>query len=299
MTINSAGRISRRSLIVGATGVAGAASIGSLAPLTTFAQPAAAAVRQDIVNFAKDATKLAKFEAAVKEMQNRSKLKPNDPKGWRVNAKSHADFCSVAATSSKQIHFCYWFLCWHRAYVHVTELKIREISGDKTFCYPYWNWSTDRRIPAAYAKHGSALSNAVRFTENRPLQDDEVDFDPTDPVLKKLGVSALAATAFEAQTPDDIGFVFGGIARPNSSHQYGNNRLEGTPHGPIHVYVGGESVSGQGGDMSDFQTAGRDPIFFAHHGNLDRLWEIWRQDPARKNTEPKTAAFLNHKFVFP
>jgi len=72
MTINSAGRISRRSLIVGATGVAGAASIGSLAPLTTFAQPAAAAVRQDIVNFAKDATKLAKFEAAVKEMQNRS-----------------------------------------------------------------------------------------------------------------------------------------------------------------------------------------------------------------------------------
>jgi hypothetical protein len=50
--------------------------------------------------------------------------------------------------------------------------------------------------------------------------------------------------------------------------------------------------------MTDFATAGRDPIFFAHHGNLDRLWEIWRQDPAHKATEPTSDAFLNHRFVF-
>jgi hypothetical protein len=50
--------------------------------------------------------------------------------------------------------------------------------------------------------------------------------------------------------------------------------------------------------MTDFATAARDPIFFAHHGNLDRLWETWRQDPARKQTEPTTDAFLTHSFVF-
>jgi polyphenol oxidase len=78
---------------------------------------------------------------------------------------------------------------------------------------------------------------------------------------------------------------------------YDNNALEDTPHGPVHVYVGGQR-RGVPGDMSVFPTAARDPIFFAHHGNLDRLWETWRRDPARKATEPKSDAFLQHKFVF-
>src|ERR1700674_4147329 len=51
--------------------------------------------------------------------------------------------------------------------------------------------------------------------------------------------------------------------------------------------------------MTDFETAARDPIFFPPHGNLDRLWEIWRKDPARRATEPTSDAFLKHRFPFP
>ena len=290
---------SRRNVIKGAVGLAGAATIGAAAPFAVFGQPAGnVPVRQDVVEFAKDASQLAKFEAAIKEMQDRSTSNTNDPRGWRVNAKAHADFCSIAGTDPRQVHFCWWFLTWHRAYIAVTERKIRDISGDPTLCYPYWNWSTDRRIPSAYARTGSPLANSIRFTPNRPVEDGEVDYIPSDPVLRNLGVAALAVMAFEAATPAQIRRSFGGIARPNPANAYGNNRLEGTPHGPIHNYVGGDDGQGNGGDMSDFTTAGRDPIFFAHHGNLDRLWEIWRKDPARKNTEPTSNAFLKHKFVF-
>ena len=82
-------------------------------------------------------------------------------------------------------------------------------------------------------------------------------------------------------TPEDIPFSFGGIARPNPDNLYDNDALEDTPHGPVHVYVGGsKTINGHQvpGDMSVFPTAARDPIFFAHHGNLDRLWETWRTE---------------------
>ena len=50
--------------------------------------------------------------------------------------------------------------------------------------------------------------------------------------------------------------------------------LEITPHGSVHVLVGGDT-----GYMSSFGTAALDPIFWLHHCNLDRLWERWLRAP--------------------
>ena len=57
---------------------------------------------------------------------------------------------------------------------------------------------------------------------------------------------------------------------------FGNaiGRVEREPHGTVHVAVGGDS-----GFMSAFETAGWDPIFWLHHANIDRLWEVWRNMP--------------------
>jgi hypothetical protein len=292
--------LSRRAVVKGAVGLAGASTLGAALPFGALGEGAPVPVRQDITAFAQNASRLATFEAAVKEMKDRSRVNPDDPKGWLSTAKAHNDFCAVpgGAADPSQVHFCWWFLPWHRAYISVTERKIREISGDNSFAYPYWNWSSDRRIPNAFARAGSSLADAVRFTPNRPIDDAEVGFFPNDPVLKQLGVAALRAAFFQATTPSQIPRSFGGIARPNASNTFDNGAPEGTPHGPIHVYVGGVSDGGDPGDMIDFATAARDPIFFAHHGNLDRLWEKWRSDPAHLSTEPQTDAFLKHPFTF-
>ncbi|MDO9598428.1 MAG: tyrosinase family protein [Azoarcus sp.] len=251
---------------------------------------------------------MSKIEAAIQEMMDRSDKDKKDPRGWLANAEPHNAFC--AATDSRgfsQIHFCYWFLPWHRAYLAITERKIREIAGDASLAFPYWNWSIDRRIPTRFSTMGSSLSKAVRFTPDRELESGEVDYIDSDSVLRKLGVAALAARKFVA-TPftDRIALArelrgsFGGLARPNALERYGNSRIEGTPHGPVHVYVGGvDDVTGRFGDMTDFATAGRDPIFFSHHGNIDRLWENWRSNPSQRAAEPNDRDFLEHKFVFP
>jgi polyphenol oxidase len=289
----SVSQMSRRTIVKGGVALLGLGGVG-LFPRTSLGQTSR--VRMDIASFAQDQDRLAKFEQAVKIMQDVSP--PDDPKGWLANANMHRDFCAVPdADDPTQIHYCWWFLAWHRAYIAVTEQKIRAISGDDSFSYPYWNWSSDRHIPAAYAKPGSPLAKAVRFTRSSGLSDGEVGLRHDDPDLEKLGVAALSAKFFQASRPSLIRQSFGGIARPNPQNSYDNNALESVPHGPVHNYVGGQSGE-DGGDMSDFATAGRDPIFFAHHGNLDRLWETWRKDPTRKATEPTSDAFTKHSFVF-
>lgn len=280
---------------------------GSAAVFTaTIAATAKTPTRESIESI--DAGKLEKIEAAIGEMMDRSKKNPKDPKGWLVNAEPHKEFCAApGAGGASQIHFCYWFLPWHRAYLTVTERKIREIASDASLSFPYWNWSSSPRLPKRFTRPGSPLANAIRYSPSRDLRPSEIDYFEDDPVLKKFGVAALSASKFVAAADGDpvkrareLADSFGGLIRPNDQNRYGNSRLEGTPHGPVHVYVGGADPTGSKvGDMTDFATAARDPLFFAHHGNLDRLWEIWRTTGKNRSKEPTTSDFLDHTFVFP
>lgn len=59
-----------------------------------------------------------------------------------------------------------------------------------------------------------------------------------------------------------------------------------SPHGSIHLAVGGINAPGQdansagatdaNGDMGENETAGLDPIFFFHHCNVDRIFWMWQ-----------------------
>ena len=232
-------------------------------------------------------------------MQRRSERDPHDPKGWRAHALDHHAVCAaVSNADDAQVHGCWWFLPWHRAYLAVTEWKLRAISGDPDLALPYWNWSNDRTIPGPFLHAESALARAVRHTPERQLSPVEVDHLVHDAALARLGVAGLGANEFQARSQDRIPLCFGGIAKPNAGQWHGRSRLETIPHNAIHSYVGGEAPDGTLGDMTELSTAALDPLFYAHHGNLDRLWEIWRADPARKATEPQDNAFLQHRFPF-
>lgn len=52
--------------------------------------------------------------------------------------------------------------------------------------------------------------------------------------------------------------------------------LEGLPHNKTHNYIGGAGPLDPGpyGNMTNFLSS-VDPIFFLHHANMDRLWDLW------------------------
>jgi hypothetical protein len=70
--------------------------------------------------------------------------------------------------------------------------------------------------------------------------------------------------------------------------------IEQTPHGDIHVIVGGvitgENVNGA---MSDIPTAAFDPVFWAHHANIDRMWAVWMAAPGKQLGPPAPDSWLD------
>ncbi len=60
--------------------------------------------------------------------------------------------------------------------------------------------------------------------------------------------------------------------------------LEGLPHNKVHNYIGGVGLLDPGpyGNMAN-NLSPVDPIFFLHHSNMDRLWDVWTRKQKRLN----------------
>jgi polyphenol oxidase len=50
--------------------------------------------------------------------------------------------------------------------------------------------------------------------------------------------------------------------------------------------------------MGIFQFSAYDPTFFAHHGNVDRLWEVWKALPGGNRKDITDSDYLNTEFLF-
>ena len=55
----------------------------------------------------------------------------------------------------------------------------------------------------------------------------------------------------------------------------GPGTVEWIPHNSMHIWTGDNSRP-NAENMGVYYSAGRDPIFYPHHANIDRLWESWR-----------------------
>ena len=177
------------------------------------------------------------------------------------------------------VHQHLFFLAWHRAYLVWFEDTLRAAIGDETWALPYWDYSEPSRperraLPPEFrvpqrTVAGRREDNPLFVAERDPAYN-EPGPDPAvgpgylppgdvDPVL------ALGRAAFLL----DVRGGFGGF--PLLTRASGAAEMQ--PHNGVHRGVG------LGGFLGDPDTAGRDPIFWVHHSNVDRLWEVWRSFP--------------------
>jgi polyphenol oxidase len=246
-----------------------------------------------------DAPEITRLQSAYQALRDLTVKTPNDPRGWAQQANIHCFNCSGGFDPSNvEIHGSWWFLPWHRCYLHIHERILGKLIGDPTFRLAYWDWDTypgHAILPPPFLAPG-ALVDAYRGAI------------PSNVIPAKYTGAAAMAVVLGAQT--SAGFM-------GSASQSG--ALENSPHGPVHIWTGNanpnqanepvgcfypNTVGGPSEpqspnclDMGVLATAAQDPIFFAHHSNIDRLWDVWVQRPGVQGNW-KNTSWLHHKFNF-
>jgi tyrosinase len=215
------------------------------------------------------AAMLTLYEKAIKAMQA---LPATNKLSWAAQAKVHEDSCP---------HGNWFFLPWHRFYLFYFEEACRKVLADardpaaESFALPYWDWSKDQTLPAAFRKSGSVLRNSTRGNNAQPSRGNP----------KKIGSEFVGTATIDRLLKTDNFYTFASGPARTQRGRGTTGVLEGTPHNRVHVYVDG--------DMATFLSP-KDPIFWLHHCNVDRLWALWvEKNPTKALPENVTGFTAN------
>ncbi|KAK1326802.1 hypothetical protein QJS10_CPA01g00878 [Acorus calamus] len=250
-----------------------------------------------------DKAYVEKYAKAISLMKA---LPADDPRNFTNQANVHCAYCDGAYDQvgfpnlELQVHNSWLFFPWHRCYLYFYERILGKLIGDDTFAIPFWNWDAPAgmTLPSIYTGTSSSLYDKLRDAKHQPPTLVDLDFNGEDPnytdkeqldhnlrvMYRQVISNGKTASLF-------MGLPFRAGDQPNP----GAGSLENLPHGPVHVWTG-DRTQPNGEDMGTFYSAARDPIFFAHHGNVDRMWWLWRKlSPRHKDFTDKDwldAAFL-------
>jgi len=258
-------QLSTRRQFLRQTGAAGGALLlenaifGDVSALTR----TPALIRKDIETLT--GPEIEALRVGVRVMQSRT---ASSPTSWIFQANIHGfpqGSGSNPAWRSCQ-HGSFFFLAWHRMYLYFFERILRAASGSRNLTLPYWNYSKDtptaRALPLPFRPQtigNPPTSNPLYVAQRAPGINTGALLPPS---AVQTG-SAMGTLNFTGGA-----FHFGGrtVVAPTNSGG-GGGRLEFQPHNAIHVQVGGW--------MGSPSWAARDPIFWLHHANIDRLWNQW------------------------
>nr|WP_217343821.1 tyrosinase family protein [Noviherbaspirillum sp. L7-7A]MBV0877907.1 tyrosinase family protein [Noviherbaspirillum sp. L7-7A] len=130
-----------------------------------------------------------------------------------------------------------YFLAWHRGYLYYFEQQLRKMPGLADMPFPYWDYYKYPRIPDDF----------TNSTTGNPLY------------VPRSGTNVYSALTLAPFSSKVVNF------QRNTRNAF-ETSIESKPHNPVHNLIGGEMAN---------MTSPRDPIFYLHHANIDRLWYAW------------------------
>lgn len=173
----------------------------------------------------------------------------NDDRGYQSWAGIHGLPLPISCVHHREL-----FLPWHRAYLYFFEKALQERVPGVTL--PWWNWTVEHAqgIPAAYAKRQADGRKNALF--DSPIQPSGRERPNQARTTRAPGPPG------ELPSPEAVEAVLA-----NRDFLTFQTQLESI-HDGVHVWTGGT--------MADIAVAAYDPLFWAHHAMIDRLWYLWQ-----------------------
>jgi len=182
---------------------------------------------------------------------------PDDdtPQSWSALAWIHYVACP---------HGNWYFLPWHRLYLAYFEAACAKAIGEPDFSLPYWDWTAERKIPKDFFSVASLGGYSTEFFGNGfPAERQVRRF--TD--ASTLSEEFAGKEAIEGMLAIDDFYQFASDPVGNQRDQGSHGQLEALPHNNTHGSIGG---------FMGMMLSPLDPIFWLHHSNVDRMWEVWK-----------------------
>jgi tyrosinase len=214
-------------------------------------QGAQASIRRDITTLS--ATELRDYRDAFRELQQ------------------SGEYARLAGYHGCPGYYCHndsrIFLPWHRAYCVEFEKALQQVNP--SLALHYWDWTSD-----------DAIQNGIprAFTDVQYMSGGTTYPNP----LRRFRYQCGGRDQFTVRFPDRP-FLLGGL-RDRVNDAYGRTTYDAfnrgsrglrPPHDSLHTWVGG--------DMGVVEWAAYDPIFWAHHSNVDRQWARWQDSSNGKD----------------
>ncbi|NUS59945.1 MAG: hypothetical protein HOQ01_03260 [Lysobacter sp.] len=171
------------------------------------------------------------------------------------------------------------FLPWHRMFLFFFEQIIREVSGRADFTLPYWDYTSSdpaKRgiLPLQFRLPGDPLWGVLYRSDRLSLANSGQRIDLNQPT-DQMDITATMASASYSNVGTVLGFC---------------RSIDANIHGRIHVLTGNSS------NMGSIPNSARDPLFWVHHAQIDRLWASWNANYGGLN--PTSGTWLNAPFTF-
>lgn len=240
--------------------------------------------RRAIHSMALDDDDLAALREFVTMMKDPSRS--GQPVSWEGFSNVHGTF---ATGFNLCPHGNWYFLPWHRSYIRMYEVAVRDLTGKTDFAMPYWDWTANPDFPEAFGADQVLGQPNPLFVSGRLM-------GTGDAMATGVTGQTVLDRILDAQTYEEFG-----SSRPNGQDSTADfwvqrrgtsAELEFNPHDNVHCDVRGP-----------FMCTGaspQDPIFQMHHCNIDRIWQAWN-DTGKANSADalwRDMAFTGH-FIDP
>lgn len=179
-----------------------------------------------------------------------------------------------------------YFLIWHRIFIYALENQLKLAAGSPNVTLPYWDYTSPidgaRAIPESFSTKEIKLRDGLSVPNPlwSPLRIIAAKVENGLRPPEVVGESAIEGVDSLLSEAKFLEFQF---------------KLATTIHNAIHAGITGRYANVPG--MGDIPYAANDPIFYAHHANIDRLWSCWSRRHHEDSAMPDAQLENTYKMI--